>query len=223
MSQICIADGEACVDCAEYAAAFSCLPKIKISGMPQLSKLDTISILDTKCEDILLPITSTSCETGSESHSLSLKDLLDIIGHTSVGERESFPDKEFTAEGQLEEYELTVFNPHETRDMQCSYFANWSAFLGSSKIGETQLESKIFVDDVFFDNGSGDEVTQSFHQNDVFINSDASIFTFFATKIIKPKSYTKIKMNIECLQLVNDENSIAKTEGVQLMITGVTK
>ena len=42
MERLCIPNGETCVDCSEYAAAFSCLPKIKISDMAIISELDTI-------------------------------------------------------------------------------------------------------------------------------------------------------------------------------------
>lgn len=235
-SQICIQNGETCVDCSEYAAAFSCLPKIKISGMAQLSELETISILDSKCEDILIPISAISCEKSPESYSLSLKNLLNIIGHTSVGERKFFPDKVFTAEGQVEEYELTLFNPSETRDMQVSYFAQWSSNIASTKKGSlVGIDSSIYIDDQNIVDASLDnEVTGESRQalqggydtfvqfnSDGYHNQDASSMPFFYTAVIPPKTETKIKMKIFCTEFA--EGSYATAETIQLMITGTTR
>ncbi len=230
MNQICIPGGETCVDCTEYAAAFSCLQKIKVSGMSRLSELETISILDNKCEDILIPISTISCEKSPESFSLSLKDLLDIIGHTSVGERKSFPDKEFTAEGQVEEYELTVFNPSETRDMQMTYFAHWSAVI-NIKSDSVRIESKVYIDDEditeytqgssrFF--GPSISLSSDGTQN----GQDAGTLPLFYTKIVGPKDTTKIKMTLECTNYpVPQEGftNVVSAETIQLMITGTTR
>jgi len=214
-NQLCIPNGETCVDCSEYAAAFSCLPKIKISGMPELSQLDTIAILDSKCEDILFPISTISCEKDPESFSLSLKELLDIIGHTSIGERQAFPDKEFTAEGQVEEYELTVFNPHKTRNMQISYFAQWSvhSLALDNTASINHLISNTYIDGEQVDQGGGYDAFVEYDQ-------DAGSMPFIYTKVIGPKEYTTIKMELICARF---EGTLMRAETIQLMITGTTR
>ena len=229
-NQLCIPNGETCVDCAEYAAAFSCLPKVKISEMNQLSELDIISILDGKCEDILIPVSSINCETGAESHSMSLKDLLKITEHTSVGERQSFPDKVFTAEGQVEEYELSLFNPSETRYMQVSYFAQWSSSIKVQSGYTILIDSNIYIDgEQIIDTDTKEKLRGGYDTYTKFISQeenasyhhDAGSMPFFYTAIIPPKTETKIKMELSCDSFTEGAYAIAET--IQLMITGTTK
>lgn len=226
-NQLCIPNGERCVDCSEYAEAFSCLPKIKVSYMTELSKLDTIALLDKKCADIIFPITTLDCEKYPESFAMSLKDLLDIINTTSVGEKEKFPDIKFTRQGQVTEYKISLFNPHSSRDMLVSYFFTASAKIYSS-FYPTTLEVVSDVDNEVISNETlSADVFGKRHENWVYV--DGLTANSFHTKVIGPKETTEAKIILtskvfnKVFDFGSAEEDRLKAENIQLMITGVTK
>jgi len=223
MGQICIPNGDTCYDCSEYAGAFACLNKIKVSGMDRISELGILTALDNKCSDILLPISKISCEGAPETLSMSLKDLIEITNSASVGERQAFPDKNFSAVGEMETYELTVSNPHPSRSMQMSYFFTWSAKIRSNLYSPT-LEAISEVDDEkIYSDVMGTDVFGEAMTNWVLV--DGLRGTAFYTKVVAPGETTTSKLTLRAGSFNRGDvtEEVLKAQGIQLMITGVTK
>jgi len=83
MGEICIAQGEQCYNCEDYAGAFACLPKIKISGMSVLSELELQSALSDECGDIRIAASVIPCAGDPYTTAVSLKDIASSIGSGS--------------------------------------------------------------------------------------------------------------------------------------------
>jgi len=80
MGEICIPTGDQCYNCEDYAGAFACLKKIKISGMSVLSELELQAALGNECGDIRVAASVMPCEGGAYTTAVSLKDLVGSIG-----------------------------------------------------------------------------------------------------------------------------------------------
>lgn len=80
MSEICIAQGEQCYNCEDYAGAFACLPKIKTSGMSVLSELELQTELNNECGDIRIAASVIPCAGDPYSTGVSLKDVVSAAG-----------------------------------------------------------------------------------------------------------------------------------------------
>ncbi len=80
MGEVCIAQGEQCYNCEDYAGAFACLPKIKISGMSVLSELELQTELNNECGDVRFAASVIPCDGDPYSVAISLKDVVNSIG-----------------------------------------------------------------------------------------------------------------------------------------------
>lgn len=80
MGEICIAQGEQCYNCEDYAGAFACLPKIKILGMSILSELELQTELNNECGDIRFAASIIPCDGEPYTTAVSLKDVVASIG-----------------------------------------------------------------------------------------------------------------------------------------------
>lgn len=80
MGEICIAQGEQCYNCEDYAGAFACLPKIKISGMSVLSELELQTELNNECGDVRIAASVIPCDGEPYTTAISLKDVVNSVG-----------------------------------------------------------------------------------------------------------------------------------------------
>lgn len=70
---------KACVDCSQFADAFSCLRKLSVSEIVEATELEMQSAFDNKTEKILIPASFRSRDGAVVTKSIDIDKLLKII------------------------------------------------------------------------------------------------------------------------------------------------
>lgn len=76
MVQVCVPEGNQCYDCADYAGAFACLDKIKISDMAVATELEIQTAVESPCEQVLIPAEFVPCNGTPFTQAISLSTII---------------------------------------------------------------------------------------------------------------------------------------------------
>jgi hypothetical protein len=83
MAQVCTPTGEQCYDCADYAGAFACLDKIRISDMAVASAIELAQAIESECTSVLVAADFVPCNGEPYTQAIDVSNLITASAVTS--------------------------------------------------------------------------------------------------------------------------------------------
>ncbi len=82
-AQVCTPEGEHCYDCSDYAGAFACLDKIRISDMAVTTQLELSAAIESECESVLIAADFVPCNGDPYTQAIDVSNLISAAAVTS--------------------------------------------------------------------------------------------------------------------------------------------